>query len=299
MATYYIATTGNDTTGDGSSSNPWLTLQKFLDTSSDNDTLIVKDGTYTLTANVTISQRTIQAENNGLAIFDGGSTTKYIFVGSTNTFTGLIFQNFHASSANNTGIFTYSGTFGTTYFQNCTFKDNRLGYTTSSVRGPMFRASNAAVADNATFDFNTCLFHGNNALQSGATRGCYFGGINEFNSATYVNMTNCTFVENKTDGTYVPNMFYSQSANGFINVNFKNSIIYNSTGSVFNLVLNNNSIVSFTTTYSDYFNISDPNSPTIITGTGVITSDPLFIDPANNNYNLSPSSPCIDAGTLI
>jgi hypothetical protein len=94
-------------------------------------------------------------------------------------------------------------------------------------------------------------------------------------------------------------MFFCQSGSGFINVNFKNSIIYNSTGSVFDLVLNTNNILSFTTTYSDYFNISDPNSPTIISGTGVITSDPLFIDPANNNYNLSPSSPCIDAGTLI
>jgi hypothetical protein len=28
MATYYVATTGNDTTGDGSSGNPWATPGK-------------------------------------------------------------------------------------------------------------------------------------------------------------------------------------------------------------------------------------------------------------------------------
>jgi hypothetical protein len=33
-----------------------------------------------------------------------------------------------------------------------------------------------------------------------------------------------------------------------------------------------------------------------LTGTGNITDDPLFVDPAHNDYNLQASSPCIDAG---
>jgi hypothetical protein len=49
----YVATTGNDTTGDGSSGAPWLTIQKAidhvantLDLAGFNVTILVADGTY-------------------------------------------------------------------------------------------------------------------------------------------------------------------------------------------------------------------------------------------------------------
>ncbi|MHC4712245.1 MAG: putative Ig domain-containing protein [Planctomycetota bacterium] len=45
-ATYYVATDGNDVTGDGSSGNPWATLQHAVDTISNGDTILVKPGTY-------------------------------------------------------------------------------------------------------------------------------------------------------------------------------------------------------------------------------------------------------------
>jgi hypothetical protein len=47
MATYYIATTGNDTTGDGSVGTPWATFSKALDEVSNGDTVVVDGGTYT------------------------------------------------------------------------------------------------------------------------------------------------------------------------------------------------------------------------------------------------------------
>jgi hypothetical protein len=31
----------------------------------------------------------------------------------------------------------------------------------------------------------------------------------------------------------------------------------------------------------------------------VITTDPLFVDAANSNFNLRPTSPCIDTGVII
>ena len=44
----YVAKTGNDTTGDGSSGNPYLTIQKAIDVwTIDNETIQVGDGTYT------------------------------------------------------------------------------------------------------------------------------------------------------------------------------------------------------------------------------------------------------------
>ncbi|MFC2136352.1 hypothetical protein ACFLTH_17185 [Bacteroidota bacterium] len=43
---YYVATTGDDSTGDGSSGNPWLTIQHAIDTVGDGDTINVATGTY-------------------------------------------------------------------------------------------------------------------------------------------------------------------------------------------------------------------------------------------------------------
>ena len=60
--TYYVAKTGNDTTGDGSSGNPWLTIQHAVTTVSASNTIIVRDGTYN--ENVNVNKRlTIRAEN--------------------------------------------------------------------------------------------------------------------------------------------------------------------------------------------------------------------------------------------
>jgi hypothetical protein len=53
MADWYVATTGNDTTGNGSSGNPYATLQKAHDVASANDTVYIAAGTYTATCSGT------------------------------------------------------------------------------------------------------------------------------------------------------------------------------------------------------------------------------------------------------
>ena len=44
--TYHVKTTGNDSTGDGSDGNPWLTIAKGLSTMAASDTLEIHTGTY-------------------------------------------------------------------------------------------------------------------------------------------------------------------------------------------------------------------------------------------------------------
>src|SRR5689334_4305261 len=44
-ATYYVATNGNDTFN-GSSANPWATLQHAVETIAPGDTILVRSGTY-------------------------------------------------------------------------------------------------------------------------------------------------------------------------------------------------------------------------------------------------------------
>jgi len=86
-ATYYMATTGSDSNS-GSLSQPFLTLKHSFQAMTAGDTLIIRNGTYTGTANqINESQKpptsssvwtTIKAENDGDAVFDGQSTN-YMF----------------------------------------------------------------------------------------------------------------------------------------------------------------------------------------------------------------------------
>ncbi len=46
MATYYVATTGNDTTGTGSLATPWATVTKALATMAGGDTVYLRGGSY-------------------------------------------------------------------------------------------------------------------------------------------------------------------------------------------------------------------------------------------------------------
>ncbi|MBD3401957.1 hypothetical protein GF420_03605 [candidate division GN15 bacterium] len=51
----YVATDGNDATGDGSNGAPFLTIQKGIAEATNGDTVRVKNGTYTGTGNVNLS----------------------------------------------------------------------------------------------------------------------------------------------------------------------------------------------------------------------------------------------------
>ena len=67
MATFYISTTGNDTTGNGSLSSPWKTLFKATSTvSSIGDIIHVNAGTYTETQQCNLKVG-VNLEGDGMA----------------------------------------------------------------------------------------------------------------------------------------------------------------------------------------------------------------------------------------
>ncbi|MFC2092134.1 hypothetical protein ACFLTD_05115, partial [Elusimicrobiota bacterium] len=114
-ATYYISPSGNDVTGVGSDGNPWATFTKAFNSMTSGDTLILKNGTYTGSANaINIGQyppdgtegnyTVIKAENNGNVIFDGeGIRDMFLYYGQSNPmqyveYRGLVWGNTSGNS---------------------------------------------------------------------------------------------------------------------------------------------------------------------------------------------------------
>ncbi|MDZ7313673.1 MAG: right-handed parallel beta-helix repeat-containing protein [candidate division KSB1 bacterium] len=97
-ATYYVATTGSDVTGDGSAGNPWKTITHAISQASAGDVIIVAPGLYPITATITINKTLtilgpqvnvdprpsagtsrIAGDASTEAIIDGGGTVSTIF----------------------------------------------------------------------------------------------------------------------------------------------------------------------------------------------------------------------------
>lgn len=74
--TYHVATTGNDATGDGSSGNPWKTIQKAADTMTAGDTCLIHGGVY---------RETVIPANSGIS---GSPITFQAAAGETVTVNG-------------------------------------------------------------------------------------------------------------------------------------------------------------------------------------------------------------------
>lgn len=72
-STYYVSTTGDDTTGTGSISNPWRTIQKAADTMVAGDTCIIRGGTYRET--VTLSKSGTSTSPLTFQAYDGETVT--------------------------------------------------------------------------------------------------------------------------------------------------------------------------------------------------------------------------------
>lgn len=129
--TYHVAKTGNDSTGDGSSGSPWLTIQKAANMVSAGDTVYVHVGTYaemvTVTADGNISNYiTFSNYNSEEVIVDGGSSrTDGFYLNDANYvhITGFTIQDTTKNSFRLNGC-SYS------IVDNCIMNDPTVGSTT-------------------------------------------------------------------------------------------------------------------------------------------------------------------------
>ena len=213
--TIYVATTGSDTTGNGTSSNPFASLQKGLDEAVSGTTVLVLDGTYTGATNRSLDfkGKDIYLKSSGGAAnciidcdysdrafyFHSGETDAAIVKGFTiqNGYTldenggGILCENASSPTITNCVIAnceTETGGGGGIHCQDnsnpiiasCIISNNLSGLSGGGIRCVQSspEITNCIIADNSV-----TTFHG--------------GGICFVNSS--VTLTNCTIANNQAD----------------------------------------------------------------------------------------------------
>lgn len=300
MADIYVnLTSGSDSTGDGSSGNPYKTIGKAETEATLGDTCILADGTHTLTANAsnTITNLTTikSASNDPTACIIDGTLANYYYIslgissGTTCTIRGITWKNFGIPIPALISVDNSTMT-----IENCRFVNpdslisNRVyvgGGTTSG-----------------TFTIDRCVFNG---FAGSNTFGRSMIGFNRTSTAAYaITIQNSLFYIDSLDAapnSYGAIQLGTDSTTCTGTVVIKNNIFYNDN--------NLGSFVTVSTNASTALSITYTNSCEYVAGGGSIgasnvtlangiTSDPLFVNLVSDDYRLRPGSPCINAGIL-
>lgn len=280
MATIYISPSGNDTTGNGTSGNPYATISKAHTVATSGDSIVCKDGTYTWTSQSFTKSLTISAETNGAAIFDAtGSDVAWILYNNcTVTLIGLRFQNADRTSGGDTDTFGINNSSASTWaFDRCVFKACR--FARSFIRSGNF-ATTTIVLSGCVFD----AVYNRNDLD-------YQALITTKTGIGTVTIINCVFYIPVWDTNTLSGFRHSSSGSVWT---IKNCILYNTSGKqiLFSSYIQGTETLTYSG--SDAYLITSPPS-----GSGNITTEPKFVDPTNSDFHLAQDSPARGAGTSI
>ena len=268
---WYISTTGSDLTGNGSEQFPFATIQLGINFSAGADTVLVKPGTYV--ENINFNGKLITLGSLFLTTQDTTHISSTIIDGDS-TESVVTFDNGEDSTAVLCGFTITNGLGGGTlpdYYGG--------GITCKNLSNPILE--NLIIKSNYSVrGAGICCGGSSPILQNMIIIGNsseYGGGIYCYIDANPI-LQNVTISGNTASTGCGGGICCYESDPSLINSilwNYSYFEIYISTGSV-------------TATYSDIRGG--------YVGTGNIDSDPRFVDPANGDYHLQPTSPCIDTG---
>jgi len=293
----YVSTSGTNNGSIGLQSEPFASIQTAIDYSQDGDTILVQPATYTENINfngknIVLGSLFLTTQDTSYissTIIDGnqnGSVVTFISgEDSTAQLCGFTLKNGNGTIVSGVqrfggGIYCYNSSRPT--ISNCIISNNSAGggsgggiscwYASAIIENCIIRNnSNHGIANmfGAGVKVVNCLIHDN--------YGSDYGGGIKAGGGSIPALINCTITDNDS---------YHQTGSGIFaisGVDVVNSIVWNNVGTNLNLE-EGATIITYSCIEGGH------------AGTGNIESDPLFIDPDNNNFHLSNYSPCIGAG---
>jgi len=278
----------------GPSGYPYTSIQAAINDALPGDTVLVHDGTYV--ENITFSGKAITVKSvNGAArtiINPNGSGRGVTFnhnEGSGSVLDGFTITNGYVLPGVGGGIQCW---YASPTITNCIIIGNYASYNGGGIScygeaSPTI--TNCTISGNTSGDgwgggiscgysshptITNCTISGNHGWR-GAAISC--------DTSCSPTITNCTIsgnVGNVTGGIYI----YASSS-----PSVKNTILWGNAPNEIYFV--DPGVSSITLTYSNVDQDGYAGS------NGNIRQNPLFVDPANGNFRLQPTSPCIDAAT--
>lgn len=261
--TIYVNASGNDTTGNGSAENPYLTIRKGMDTLTENGTLKLSKGTYkgTGNTNITISKNmTILGESQVGTIINGTGTNWLFHITPGNT---VLIQNLtltNGKAAYHPTIQQYLG--GAIYNENsnltvtkCTFIGNNAYHINYGGIGGAICNQNPLgfILKDSTFINNTA-FTGGAIHNWGLSKGSYTS-----------NIENCTFTNN--NATREGGAIQNWGNGGSLTLNISKSTFTNNKAAVWGGAILNGGLegsVILNAHFNRFYNNTAPNSTAIL-----------------------------------
>lgn len=258
----YVNASGNDTTGNGSAENPYLTIKKGVDTLTENGTIKLSKGTYkgTGNTNITISKNmTILGESQAGTRIDGENINWIFHITPGNTVLIQKLTLTNGNAAYRPTLWQYIG--GAIYNENsnitvtkCTFIGNNAYHTNYGGIGGAICNQNPIgfILKDSTFINNTAYTSG--AIHNwGLSTGYYTG-----------NIENCTFTNNNAtrEGGAIQNWGNQCS----ITLNITKSTFTNNKATVWGGAILNGGYgsVILNAHFNRFYNNTAPNSAAIL-----------------------------------
>jgi hypothetical protein len=259
-------------------------IQTAVTATSTGDTVLVGDGHYVLTAQISMTKGITVRSANGAAAatIDGNGATRCVYMNHPDAvLDGFTVQGGHNPGSFGGGVNIVTG--GTV--RNCVLRNNRA------------RDGGGVAIDNAGLVVN-CVIHDNLAADGGGSNG-YGGGVRLLNGGT---ARGCLIVNNESrnygGGVNIWNAGRVESCTIVANTAPNGAgIRTRNLGAVVNAILYDNIGLDWQVNGSgySYTNCCTPNAAAL-PGSNNIADDPQFVDPASGDYRLQAGSPCINTG---
>jgi hypothetical protein len=326
---WIVSTTGSDIDGDGSTENPFASIQNGIIHAVDGDTILVHPGEYF--ENINFLGKNIVVTSTMSGQVDDNQIYQTIINGNNNGST-VTFENGEDSTAVLNG-FTITGGSGT-YFNDGIFNHQTNGGGILCLNSsPVLKSINISenilngfsqfngagiYSYNSTFKLqNSRISY--NILNSAHSNGAALYCLNSTPIMTNVIINNNVQFEGNPNSTIIyldntnlivnnntiyNNILYSGAglarAENDSHLSIKNSILWNNypnniVGSLNENIVNSEITVSYSNMQSGLDSVSDENLNVIWIGEN-IDATPLLVDPDDEDFNLHFGSPCIDSG---